>query len=136
MRTHWLTALYCCVALAACGMRHNASSTVTAPVLAPGIIAQTLEAYPEGESIRASVDARDESKAATVMEHNQLQETTTWDNPSSGAHISMTPTAVRQVAAYGSCKAYTLRIQSTAAQVLAHGVACKKGTHWLVIGTR
>ena len=91
-----------------------------------------------GQSVGRSLDRADRlamrQNAQYALENTRTQQTTTWHNPDSGHHGSITPVKTYQTNAGQYCREYIQKVYIAGKEQQAYGTACRQpdGT-WKII---
>lgn len=88
-------------------------------------IAGALIGSQVGERIGARAERRDLERAATALERNRLNETSTWENPRTGNDFAVTPVN-RFERAERECREFRFRVETAYGEDTRMRTACRQ----------
>ncbi len=87
-----------------------------------GVIAGAMA----GSSMGKQLDKVDEMNAQRALESNQTNQTSTWQNPDTGHHVTFTPTRTYQPSSGSYCREYQTTVTVGGKQESGYGQACRQ----------
>jgi surface antigen len=89
------------------------------------IIVGTIAGAYIGGNIGQQMDDNDRYRSQQAMEHNRLNETSSWRNPDTGHSYQVTPTRTYETAS-GPCREYTTDAVIDGRRETVYGTACRQ----------
>ncbi|HEC13524.1 MAG TPA: glycine zipper 2TM domain-containing protein [Acidiferrobacteraceae bacterium] len=79
-----------------------------------------------GSNLGRHLDEHDEARARDVLEHNRTGQSSHWENPHSGAHVTMVPTSSYRSSTGQNCREYQTEVIVGGKKEAAYGTACRQ----------